>query len=554
MTGFSRFVLRRLLLTIPVLVAMSIFVFAIIRLVPGDPVRSMLGFRATDQNVAQIRGQLGLDEPLVTQYWAWITGALHGDLGQDFISKVPISELLSQRFPVTLELTVLSLGLALLVGVPLGVAAATGSGWIRRLTDGFVVLGVSIPDFWLGIMLVLLFSGVLVVLPPRATSPSRSLQQTTSATSLLPVLTLAVGRRPTSLRTTRGAMESALARPFIGFLKAKGVSRRRVVWRHALRNAAAPIITVAAIQFGVLLGGAIVIETLFALPGVGRMLVTAINQRNYPVSPSGTSPSQPCSSRSRSWLTFCSAGSTHASRTGSGAIEPRPVPANRSGATGLAPRSRRWLHWPHLARAHCDLRTHHRPPRSGVGQRLDDHVPTIPRTLVRHRQPWPRCLRPLRVRPACQPHRRGRLRTAFGCPRRSTRRSGGLLRGMDRHRNLSATRHASRTSTSTARSQPHRHPRPRHSHRRRRHRFDLPADPHQGHARERVGSSRASVRRRSAIPRSSHRRILSGHVVPNAIGPVLVQLSILAGFALQIEAALSFLGLGTQPPPHPLWV
>ncbi len=287
MSGRARFVVRRLLLTVPSLLAMSVFVFLIIRLVPGDPVRTMLGFRATKQNVAETRSQLGLDQPLVQQYLSWIGGVLHGDFGTDFVSKAPLSELLAQRVPVTLELTVLAMGLAIVVAVPLGVLAATGSAWVRRLTDGFVVAGVSIPDFWLGIMLVLLFSGTLTLLPPSGyvpftDDPVQNLQYMT-----LPVLTLAVAEAAYILRTTRGAMEATMGQPFVTFLRAKGLSHRRIVYRHALKNAAIPVITVIGIQFGVLLGGAIVIETLFALPGVGRLLVTAINQRNYPVVQAG---------------------------------------------------------------------------------------------------------------------------------------------------------------------------------------------------------------------------------------------------------------------------
>ncbi len=287
MSSYGRFLLRRLLITIPALVVMSVFVFAIMRLIPGDPVRSMLGFRATPQNVVQIRHQLGLDRPAIEQYFSWVGGILHGDFGQDYVSRVPISELLAQRFPVTLELTVLSLALALLVGVPLGVLAASGSRWVRRLTDGYVVAGVSIPDFWLGIMLVLLFAAVLGWLPPSGWTSFSESPVDNLRYLALPVLTLAVGESAYLLRTTRGAMESVLRRPFIRFLEAKGVSRRGIVWRHGLRNAAIPIITVTAIQFGVLLGGAIVVESLFALPGVGRMVVTAINQRNYPVVQAG---------------------------------------------------------------------------------------------------------------------------------------------------------------------------------------------------------------------------------------------------------------------------
>jgi peptide/nickel transport system permease protein len=282
-----RFVVRRLLLTIPVLLAMSVFVFLMIHLVPGDPVRTMLGFRATDENVAQIRAQLGLDEPLLSQYLTWMSGILHGDFGMDFISKAPLGELLSQRLPVTLELTLLSMGLAILVGIPGGVLAATGSRVARRLTDAYVVAGISIPDFWLGIMLVLFFSGTLVLLPPSGYVPFTEDPVQNLRYMALPVLTLAVAEAAYILRTTRGALESVLHQPSMTFLVAKGVGRRKIIYGHALKNAAAPIITVIGIQFGVLLGGAIVIETLFALPGVGRLLVTSINQRNYPVVQAG---------------------------------------------------------------------------------------------------------------------------------------------------------------------------------------------------------------------------------------------------------------------------
>ena len=165
------FIVRRVLLTIPMLFVMSIVVFLIIRLVPGDPVRTMLGFRATDENVALLRLQLGLDLPLVEQYFIWAGALLRGDLGKDIVSHAPLAELLSQRLPVTFELTGLSMLLAVLVGVPLGIHAATSQRWTRVLTEGFVIFGISVPDFWLGIMLVLIFSATLMVLPPSGYVP-----------------------------------------------------------------------------------------------------------------------------------------------------------------------------------------------------------------------------------------------------------------------------------------------------------------------------------------------------------------------------------------------
>jgi peptide/nickel transport system permease protein len=281
------FVLRRLLLTIPTLVVMSIVVFLIIRLVPGDPVRTMLGFRATDANVAEMRHQLGLDQSLLTQYLAWAGGLLHGDLGQDLVSHAPLAELLGQRLPVTFELTFFSMLLAILAGVPLGIWAATSGRWIGRLTEGFVVLGISIPDFWLGIMLVLLFAATLLLLPPSGYTPFTRDPLGNLRYMTLPVLTLATGEAAYILRTTRAAIAGVLGRPYVTFLRAKGVSPARIVYGHALRNAGPSIVTVIGIQVGVLLGGAIVIETMFSLPGVGRLVVTAVNQRNYPVVQAG---------------------------------------------------------------------------------------------------------------------------------------------------------------------------------------------------------------------------------------------------------------------------
>jgi peptide/nickel transport system permease protein len=279
----GRFILRRLLLAVPVLLAMSAFVFLMIHLVPGDPVRTMLGFRATPANVAQVREALGLDQTLLAQYTQWLGGILHGDLGQDFISNTPVATLLAQRLPVTIELTVLSMTLAIAVGVPLGVRAATKPGWVRRATEGFVIAGIAIPDFWLGIMLVLLFAGIMRVLPPSGYVPFLQDPAQNLKYMALPVVTLAFGEAAYILRTTRGAMEAMLGTPFVLFARARGLSETSIVFRHTLRNASVPIVTVIGIQFGVLLGGAIVIEYLFALPGIGRLVVTAINQRNYTV-------------------------------------------------------------------------------------------------------------------------------------------------------------------------------------------------------------------------------------------------------------------------------
>jgi peptide/nickel transport system permease protein len=282
-----RLVVRRTAILVPVLLAMSVFVFLIIRLVPGDPVRTMLGFRANDENVATIRAELGLDQPLLDQYLDWLGGLLRLDFGRDFVSNVPIATLLAERLPVTLQLTFMAMAVAVLVGVPLGVIAATRRRNTGRATTAFAIAGISIPDFWLGIMLVLVFAGTFRVLPPSGYVPFLEDPVANVRYMILPVVTLAVAESAYILRTTRASMEETMGSPFVSFLRAKGVSERRITYNHALRNAAIPVITVIGIQVGVLLGGAIVIEVLFALPGVGRMLVSAISQRNYPVVQAG---------------------------------------------------------------------------------------------------------------------------------------------------------------------------------------------------------------------------------------------------------------------------
>jgi peptide/nickel transport system permease protein len=283
MSPRSRAALIRLLSAIPTLLAMSVFVFALIRLVPGDPVRSMLGFRATPESIRTVRAGLGLDHSLVRQYIDWIGGALHGDLGTDYVSGTPVSTLVGDALPVTLELTLGSMLIGTLVGVIGGVVSASGRGTARAAAETVSTAGISVPDFWLGTLLILLFAGTWQLLPPSGYVPFTSHPGDNVRYMALPVLTLAVGEAAYILRTTRGAMLETLGAPFIAYHRAKGIPRRRIVYRYALRSAAAPIVTAVAIQFGVLLGGAIVVETVFGLPGVGRLVVTAVNQRNYTV-------------------------------------------------------------------------------------------------------------------------------------------------------------------------------------------------------------------------------------------------------------------------------
>jgi peptide/nickel transport system permease protein len=210
MSKRSRAALIRLLSAIPTLLAMSVFVFALIRLVPGDPVRTMLGFRATPENVAQVRAGLGLDHSLVRQYTDWIGNALRGDLGTDYISGTPVSTLVGDSLPVTLELTLLSMTIGTLVGVIGGVISASGKRAAKTASETVSIVGVSVPDFWLGTLLILLFAGTWQLLPPSGYVPFTSDPGQNIRFMALPVLTLAVGEAAYILRTTRGAMLETL--------------------------------------------------------------------------------------------------------------------------------------------------------------------------------------------------------------------------------------------------------------------------------------------------------------------------------------------------------
>jgi peptide/nickel transport system permease protein len=279
---------RRLLFTIPTLLVMSVFVFTIIHLAPGDPVTTVLGFNYTPTAARAIRHQMGLDQPILNQYLNWMGNILHGNLGKDLVSHESLNHLLGSRFPVTLELTLLSLGIAVLIGVPLGIRAAQRpGGLVDRFLTGITLWGFSVPDFVLGILFILLFSVVLGWLPPQefvpfTQSPLQNLQHL-----VMPVFALVVPQAAYIGQTTRASMLETLNQDYVTFLRAKGIREGIIAYVHALRNASIPVVSVIGLQFGSLLGGAIVVENVFSLPGMGTMVVTAVSSRDYPVVQSG---------------------------------------------------------------------------------------------------------------------------------------------------------------------------------------------------------------------------------------------------------------------------
>lgn len=282
--GILVFVVKRLLLTVPVLLGMSLLVFSLIRLVPGDPARVMLGLTATPENIETLRQQLGLDQPFWRQYLTWLWALLHGDLGTDFRSHEPLTEMLLSRLPVTLELTLLAIVIAVVIALPLGVLAATRRRGVADVAgSGLSLVGISVPDFWLGVLLILVVSLKLKWLPPSGYRPLDEGIGPNLRYMALPALTLAISMAAVLMRTTRAAMLEVLDQEFIKFARAKGIRERLVVYKHALRNASIPIVTVLGLQFGYLLGGAVIVETMFSLPGIGRMTLNAVNTRSYPI-------------------------------------------------------------------------------------------------------------------------------------------------------------------------------------------------------------------------------------------------------------------------------
>jgi ABC-type dipeptide/oligopeptide/nickel transport system permease component len=267
------FIIRRTLLLVPMLLGVSVAVFMVLHLIPGDPARLAAGPDATEADVQQIRVNYGLDKPLIVQYGIYLEKLVHGDLGTSFRTLGPVTDGIRQTFPATLELTIGGMLVAVLFGVPLGIYAALHP---RSNADQAVtataVLGISMPGFFLGLVLMYVFALKLGWLPPTGRGGFSHL--------ILPSITLGLPYVATFSRLTRTSMLDVLAEDFIRTARAKGLSWRKVTYRHALRNAAIPIVTVLGLDFGRLLGGAVIVETVFAWPGMGRYMVEAITVRD----------------------------------------------------------------------------------------------------------------------------------------------------------------------------------------------------------------------------------------------------------------------------------
>lgn len=271
-----RFLAHRLALALIVLVGVSIAVFMLVHVIPGNPVTVMLSTHATPGQAQQLEHELGLDKPLYVQYWRYIDRVFHADLGRSVTLGVPVSTLIRDRLPNTVELSVVSLIIAIALGIPAGVIAARFRGRaVDRGTMVASVLGVSIPSFWLGLMLLLFFGLRLRWLPIAGKSGWTSV--------ILPAVTLATIPLATVARLTRSSLIEVLREDYIRTAISKGITQRQMLTRHALRNALVPLITVIGLLFGTLLSGAIIVETVFAWPGIGLLLVNAVTERDYPL-------------------------------------------------------------------------------------------------------------------------------------------------------------------------------------------------------------------------------------------------------------------------------
>jgi peptide/nickel transport system permease protein len=272
----GRYIVRRLLLTVPVLLGVATLVFALIHLVPGDPAEAMLGETASAADLDELRTRLGLDAPLLVQYRDFLTGLVRGDLGTSFRYGTPVAGEIRQRMGPTMTLALVAMAVAILIAVPLGVIAALFRGtWIDHAAMTVSLAGIAMPNFWLGPVLALVFAVGLGWLPVSGAGTWRHL--------VLPAVTLGAALAAMTARMTRASLGDELRELYILAARARGLSHARVVMHHALRNSLIPIVTILGLQLGAVLTGTIITETVFAWPGVGRLLIQAINFRDYPL-------------------------------------------------------------------------------------------------------------------------------------------------------------------------------------------------------------------------------------------------------------------------------
>jgi peptide/nickel transport system permease protein len=278
------YIVRRVLATIPVMAVVALFVFSLLHLSPGDPAAIIAGDTATADDIARIRQKLGLDQPLYVQFAAWVWALLHGDLGISIFTNLPVSKLIAQRVEPTVTLTVSTLIVAVLTAIPMGVVAAWKAGsWIDRMVMVFAVLGFSVPVFVLAYLLIYVFAIATDLLPVQGFVPIGGGFWPFLSHLIMPTLALGMVFAALIARMTRASMLDVLAQDYIRTAQAKGLANDKVLIGHALKNAAVPIVTIIGIGVAALISGVVVTETVFAIPGLGRLTVDAILRRDYPI-------------------------------------------------------------------------------------------------------------------------------------------------------------------------------------------------------------------------------------------------------------------------------
>jgi peptide/nickel transport system permease protein len=278
------YVVRRLVLFIPTVILVSLVVFLLVRLIPGNPAYVLLGPNATQAQVDRVTHSLALDQPLWTQYVVWVAHVLHGNLGDSFINDFPVTRLILQKLPATIELAVGALIISIVVSLPLGILSALHSRhWIDYVASLYNALAMGVPIFWLGILLVLVFSFQLHMTPPSGYVSVRANPAQGVHFLILPAITLGVSLSGILIRFIRSSILDVMSQDYVRTARAKGLSQRAVIGRHVLKNALIPIVTIVGLQFGGILGGVVIVETVFQWPGLGSLLVTSILTRDYTV-------------------------------------------------------------------------------------------------------------------------------------------------------------------------------------------------------------------------------------------------------------------------------
>lgn len=277
-----RLVLRRLASAFVLVIGVSFASFVLIAIAPGDPARQIVGLEGSAADYERVRQQLHLDQPILQQYLNWLGSALHGDLGNSIFTGQPVTHAIGERLPITLCLILGSLLISLVLGVVLGVVSAVRGGWVGYVGDGISLIGFSLPTFWVGAILIVVFAVTLGWFPATgyvsfSASPSLWL-----SSLVLPVAALAIGGVASFARLTRESMLTALGSEHVRMARAAGTSERSVVYRHALRNAAMPVVTVVGVHFAALLGGTVYVETVFAMPGLGGLVATSASKQDIP--------------------------------------------------------------------------------------------------------------------------------------------------------------------------------------------------------------------------------------------------------------------------------